>query len=142
MVHLLRASDGSLGPAYWLMITIALVGMIFVFIWMRYSANVAPFSLQLWGDENGYRMYGQEQRMIFKGPYSWAWNGLRIVYRIKFRDRGGIMRTGWARIGFHWRPSSDLVDSCWDLPRPEPRANRADDALGSPLMWDRELDGP
>jgi hypothetical protein len=142
MVNLLRASDGGLGPAYWLMTTIAIVGVIFIGIWMRFCFQVAPWALQLWVDENGYRMYGQEQRLFFKGPYSWVWDGLRIVYRIRVRDRGGILRMGWVRIGFHWRPSSDRIDSCWDVRRPEPRANRTDNAVGSPLMWDRELDGP
>ena len=108
--------------------------------YLNFRWNRAPSALEGWAEEGGYEIVRRQRRSFFKGPFFWGSSNNQIVYRIEVHDRGGMLKSGWVRIGSFWWPSVGRIDVRWDEPLLTPTTQGLPPIRGKPSMWDRELD--
>src|SRR5688572_27749354 len=75
-----------------------------VFGWLavmayRYSSRrLPPATVGGWAEAAGYRVLRQEERALWRGPFTWTSSGHQRVYRVAVRDALGLERSGWVRV--------------------------------------------
>ena len=82
---------------------------------MLFTYGRAYAILDSWAAQNGYEIVEKRQAWLNRGPFFWTSNKNQVVFLVIVRDRHGIQRKGWVRVG-HWLFGMffDQADVAWE----------------------------
>ena len=89
------------------------LALIVVFVWWLHSR--ADEILKRWAQAAGLELVSAQKRYLRTGPFFLDQARGQFVYRIVVRDRAGMERAGWLRVG-GWNTSvlSEETKVMWD----------------------------
>jgi hypothetical protein len=91
-----------------------LFGVFLIFI-TRWQIRRGREMLVPWCAKAGYELIDVDHRYLFRGPFFWRASKSQMVYKISARERGGRVRSGYARCGGYWLGVfTEEVDVRWD----------------------------